>query len=474
MNILILTSCNSDDLVDNEKNNPHEHAYVEGKCSCGEVDPNYIPPHVHEYIEGVCSCGEKDPNYIPPHVHEFIDGKCNCGEIDPNYEELPVKEELEFKLSKDGTYYILTGLGTCTDTKIVIPSEYEGLPVTTIGASAFSECTSLTSIEIPDSVTSIENYAFEGCKNLISVEIPNSVDSLGKSAFARCTNLSKIKLSEKIITIETMTFISCGKLTEIVIPSSITEIGTDAFLASGIEKIINNSSLSLEIGSNKHGCIAKNAILIEGNNGDKSYIDNETKEVIVIKDNFKFTKYSDTYQLVEYVGQQDTVTFPVDIFEQTYVMCDIRGVENVIIPEGITKIDMCAFSGCETLKSIKIPSTVTIIDYGAFTNCKNLEEIIIADNSKLTEIGVIAFQNCEKLKNINIPKGVNKIGQQAFYNCNQLEKIVIPGSVEIIEYLAFEKCFNITIYCEVASKPNGGDERIFINYCPIIWNYQNE
>ena len=88
MNILILTSCNSDDLVDNEKNNPHEHAYVEGKCSCGEVDPNYIPPH----------------------VHEFIDGKCNCGEIDPNYEELPVKEELEFKLSKDGTYYILTGL----------------------------------------------------------------------------------------------------------------------------------------------------------------------------------------------------------------------------------------------------------------------------------------------------------------------------------------------------------------------------
>ena len=64
---------------------PHEHVYVEGKCECGETDPNYVPPHVHEYVDGKCECGETDPNYVAPHVHEYVDGKCECGETDPNY-----------------------------------------------------------------------------------------------------------------------------------------------------------------------------------------------------------------------------------------------------------------------------------------------------------------------------------------------------------------------------------------------------
>ena len=68
-----------------EKELPHEHNFLDGKCECGEVDPNYVPPHVHEFFEGKCSCGEVDPNYVPPHVHEFFEGKCSCGEIDPNY-----------------------------------------------------------------------------------------------------------------------------------------------------------------------------------------------------------------------------------------------------------------------------------------------------------------------------------------------------------------------------------------------------
>ena len=64
---------------------PHTHNFVEGKCECGEVDPTYVPPHTHNFIEGKCECGETDPTYIPPHIHEFIEGKCECGETDPNY-----------------------------------------------------------------------------------------------------------------------------------------------------------------------------------------------------------------------------------------------------------------------------------------------------------------------------------------------------------------------------------------------------
>lgn len=75
---------------------PHIHVFVEGKCECGEIDPNYVPePHIHVFVEGKCECGEVDPNYIPPHVHEFIQGKCLCGEVDPDYVLEPgVDEEL--------------------------------------------------------------------------------------------------------------------------------------------------------------------------------------------------------------------------------------------------------------------------------------------------------------------------------------------------------------------------------------------
>ena len=73
------------------------HSFVDGKCACGESDPNYVPPHEHKFVEGKCECGESDPNYVPPHEHNFVEGKCECGESDPNYvaPEQP-EEELGF------------------------------------------------------------------------------------------------------------------------------------------------------------------------------------------------------------------------------------------------------------------------------------------------------------------------------------------------------------------------------------------
>ena len=76
---------------------PHRHRFIEGKCECGEEDPNYVPPHEHEYIEGKCECGEEDSNYEPPHKHEYIEGKCECGEEDPNYEPPHEHEYIEGK-----------------------------------------------------------------------------------------------------------------------------------------------------------------------------------------------------------------------------------------------------------------------------------------------------------------------------------------------------------------------------------------
>ena len=97
-------------------------------------------------------------------------------------------EGLNYKLLDDGSGYVVTGIGVATDTNIVIPSIINDKPVTSIDEYAFYECSSLTSVVIPDSVTSIGNVAFFNCSSLTSIKIGNSVTSIGYSAFSYCSS----------------------------------------------------------------------------------------------------------------------------------------------------------------------------------------------------------------------------------------------------------------------------------------------
>ena len=99
---------------------------------------------------------------------------------------------LEYNISGNREYYVVSGIGTCTDKDVDIPSTYKNLPVVGIGEGAFSRCTSLTSITIPDSVTIIGEDAFGDCTSLTSVTIPDSVTSIGWYALGGCTNLTSI------------------------------------------------------------------------------------------------------------------------------------------------------------------------------------------------------------------------------------------------------------------------------------------
>jgi len=123
----------------------------------------------------------------------------------------------------------ITRCDEAAEGEVVIPDEIEGLPVTSIGGSAFSACGGLTSITILDSVTSIGDGAFAGCLNLNSVTILDSVTSIGEGAFMVCPRLTSINIPDSVTSIGGGAFVDCSMLTSITIPDSVTSIGAYAF-----------------------------------------------------------------------------------------------------------------------------------------------------------------------------------------------------------------------------------------------------
>ena len=128
-----------------------------------------------------------------------------------------------------GAFYNCSGL-----TSVTIPNS-----VTSIGDNVFRECSGLTSVTIPNSVTSIGGSAFDGCSGLTSVTIPNSVTSIGNFAFADCSGLTSVTIPNSVTSIGNYAFYYCKGLTSVTIPNSVTSIGDEAFDGVDIPTVIS-------------------------------------------------------------------------------------------------------------------------------------------------------------------------------------------------------------------------------------------
>ena len=296
--------------------------------------------------------------------------------------------------------------------EVIIPERfiYDGktYKVTSIGDYAFFGCSSLTSVEIPNSVTSIGVEAFSGCSSLTSIEIPNSVTSIGVWAFSGCDGLIEIKVAEgnqNYVSIDgclyskgVTTLYYCPRVkTSITIPNSVTSIGSSAFEdCSGLTSVeIPNSVTS--IGNYAFsGCSGLTSIEIPNS--------------------------------VTSIGN--------------YAFEDCSGLTSVEIPNSVTSIGSSAFRYCRSLTSVEIPNSVTSIGVAAFSNCRSLTSVEIPNS--VTSIGNYAFEDCFGLTSVEIPNSVTSIGNYAFSGCSGLTSVEIPNSVTKINPYTFSGCDGLT------------------------------
>ena len=249
--------------------------------------------------------------------------------------------------------------------------------VKVIGNSAFWLCSSLTNINIPNSVTNIGYEAFCLCRSLTNINIPNGVTNIGYNAFSDCRSLTNINIPNSVTNIGDAAFSGCSSLTNINIPNSVKYIGDIAF--SGC-----NSLTKIKIPSS---VVDMNGYTFLGWDGD---LHNESK-AFIYEHQVLFNK--DKTTLIAYRSKE----------------------KNYIIPNSVTNIGNAAFSGCSSLTKINIPNSVTKIGNEAFYDCRSLTNINIPNG--VTNIGGYAFYNCRSLTNINIPDGVTNIRDNAFYDC---------------------------------------------------------
>ena len=356
--------------------------------------------------------------------------------------------------------------------------------VTSIGEDAFSDCTSLVSITIPDSVTSIGWYAFSGCTSLASITIPNGVTSIGRYAFSDCTSLASITIPDSVTSIDDSTFHGCTSLTSVVISDSVTSIGAYAFDGcTSLTSITIPDSVTYIDESAFGNCISLASITIPDSvtsigNDAFSYCTSLTS--ITVADNNQsycdvdgvlFNK--DKTELVQYPAGKTSASYSIpnsvtEIGDGAFSYC--TSLASITIPDGVTSIGAYAFF-CTSLTSVVIPDGVTSIDESAFFDCTSLASITIPDS--VTSIGYRAFYGCTSLTSITIPNGVTSIGTSAFSGCTSLTSITIPDSVTSIGWHAFSGCTSLVsinvadnnqVYCDIDGVLFNKDKTELVQY----------
>jgi len=325
-------------------------------------------------------CGEEETEDIGIVAHRYNDIRhciwCNKQEV---------TESLKYELAEDGKSYIITGYnGSKSD--IVLPCEYNGLPVSAIADFAFAKNTKLTTLYIHSSLSKIGKEAFSSCISLVSVSLPKSVTEIGENAF-----------------------LGCEKLVE----------------------VINHSPLDVEEGSDGNGCIGKYA----------RFIHTDVKSKINDKDGYLYFE-DDGIKLVGYVGDKTDIVLPENINGERYSVYQYAfsssSISSVEITSGALEVGRYAFNYCSSLENVKISVSDTTFGESVFESCILIKKVEFSDSVK--SIGASMFRNCASLAELVLPESLENIPESAFRGCSSLKSVHIQSSVSAVGDYAFYGC----------------------------------
>lgn len=292
---------------------------------------------------------------------------------------------LTYSFDSTSQSYSVNGYSNITESDIVvIPDTYDdgtngSHPVTSIGSNAFSGCTTLTRVTIPEGITSIGNDAFNNCTNLTNVSIPNSVTSFGDYVFSSCNNL-QYNVKDNL-------------------------------------KYLGNS---------------ENPYIYLGNNSETD---------ITTANIDSHCRFISSYAFYNCSGLT-SVTIPDSVTRiGSYAFKNCGSLTSVIIPDSVTSIGVYAFLECTSLKSLKLGNGLTSVGFYVFQKCSSLTSVTIPKSLKVITNGM--FHSCSNLTSVIIPEGVESIEQNTFAYCEKLTCVVIPESVTGIGKNAFENCTNL-------------------------------
>lgn len=344
---------------------------------------------------------------------------------------------------------------------INIPSEvvFNGrtYKVVAIGDHAFSECTSLGNIIIPQSVESIGFGAFS-YSNISEISLPDNLKSIGAAAF-RDSDIKEIIIPESVKDIETTIFANCRKLQKVqILTKQIDGIPDNTFDGCSLLKEVNLPSSVKYLGKS-------------------AFYDTQSLEQLDIPSSCtEIGSNCFYYSGLTYIKIPDGVT---ELKGEMFANCN--NLETVDLPQTLSNFDKKAFYGCSKLKVINIPNGITEISSQCFSYCISLAEVIFPNTLKC--INTDAFSNCSSLKRICIPEGTTLVDSQAFYGCyiselslpstlqkiggwafgiSELQELILPEALTEIGSYAFDDCIIPKVVC-MGSIPIECEENVFNN-----------
>ncbi len=347
------------------------------------------------------------------------------------------------------------------DETYFIPYTLEKVTLTAaarVPENAFSGCSSVKTVVLPDTVRTIEQNAFSYCSSLETAELPSALNSIGVNAFSYCGNLRSVKLPRSLSSIDSMAFYGCTKL----------------------YSVYNLSGLGLISGSPDNGYVAYYALKI---------MDSLDQKLDIIKvGDFGFAQADDlSWHLIEYYGIGGDLSLPesfmtngvtVNSYSVGAQVFRNSDVTNLTVPKAVKKIGEYAFYSCGSLESVSFADgcettlgessfssndRLARVDFGnsvkidadsgfVFSGCPSLTSVRLPEG--MTSVGPYMFAYCYALGDVTLPDSLETIRGSAFYSCSSLKAIVLPENLSEIEWNAFSDCIRLYSVCNLSRRIN--------------------